>query len=127
MSEAGEKDPKGRARGRAVMEEICGMDIEPDDPWLRVSQDHLFARIWDRPGLTRKERRWIALSVAAASGQRVGYQAHLRMALESGDMTEEELWEWLLQFTHYAGWPLSAEVWQDLRELTLDRPERSSE
>ena len=122
MAEQGTGANDSRSRGRKLMEEITGSDIEPDDPWLAISQDHLFAQIWDRPGLSRKERRWIALSVAAASGQRTGYQAHLRMALESGDITEDELWEWLLQFTHYAGWPLSAEVWQDLRALTIDRP-----
>ena len=126
MTESGRGSGKAGSRGRAVMEEICGIDMEADDPWLELSQDHLFARIWDRPGLTRKERRWIALSIAAASGQRAGYQAHLRMALQSGDMTEEELWEWLLQFTHYAGWPLSAEVWEDLRSLTRGGPETES-
>ena len=121
MADRHETSPKKRSRGRELMEEICGVDIEPDDPWLEVSQEHVFGRIWDRPGLTRKERRWIALSIAAASGQRDGYRAHLRMALESGDMTAEELWEWLVQFAHYAGWPLSAEVWEDLRALTHDR------
>ena len=31
------------ARGRAIMQEVCGIDIEPDDPWLKVSHEHLFA------------------------------------------------------------------------------------
>ena len=30
---------------------------------------------------------------------------------------KDELWEWLVHFAHYAGWPASANVWGDLREL----------
>lgn len=60
-------------------------------------------------------------SEEAASGQSAGYKAHLRGALESGDISEEELWEWLVHYAHYAGWPSSANVWGDLRELIAER------
>ncbi len=117
MSEASE----AAVRGRAVMNEVCGIDIEPDDPWLKISQEHIFGELWSRPGLSRKERRWISLTLAAACSQQAGYKAHLRGALESGDITEAELWEWLVHFSHYAGWPSSANVWGDLRELIEER------
>ena len=108
-------------RGRELMREICGVDAEPDDPWLEISYKHVFSGVWDRPGLTRKERRWISLTLAAASGQKTGYMAHLRGARESGDISESELWECLVQFAHYAGWPASANVWGDLRVLLEER------
>jgi len=108
-------------RGRELMREVCGADAEPDDPWLEISYKHVFSGVWDRPGLTRKERRWISLTLAASSGQRTGYMAHLRGALESGDISESELWEWLVHYAHYAGWPASANVWGDLRALLDER------
>lgn len=117
MSDASE----AAVRGRAIMNEVCGIDIEPDDPWLKISHEHIFGEVWNRPGLTRKERRWISLTLAASSGQQAGYKAHLRGALASGDITEEELWEWLVHYAHYAGWPSSANVWGDLRELLAER------
>lgn len=108
-------------RGRAIMLEVSGIDIEADDPWLKLSHEHLFADVWSRPGLTRKERRWISLTLSAATGQKAGYMSHLRGALESGDITEEEMWEWLIHYTHYAGWPAASNVWGDLRLLVDER------
>ena len=113
-----EADPA--ARGRAMQAEVY-TDIPPDDPWLRISQEHLFAEIWTRPGLTMKERRLISLSVASAMGSRLGFASHLRGALESGDLSEEEIWEWLIHFTHYAGYPKAAPVWSEYRLLLAER------
>lgn len=115
------RSPDPAVRGRAIMREVSGIDIEADDPWLELSHEHLFAEIWSRPGLTRKERRWISLTLSAASGQKAGYMSHLRGALESGDITEAEMWEWLLHYTHYAGWPAASNVWVDLRQLIDER------
>ena len=108
------------ARGRAMQARVYA-DIPVDDPWLQISQEHLFAQIWTRPGLTIKERRLISLSVAAAVGSTEGFAAHLRGGLESGDLTEAELWEWLIHFTQYAGYPKAAPVWAEYRRLLAER------
>ena len=108
------------ARGRAMQARVYA-DIPVDDPWLQISQEHLFAQIWTRPGLTTKERRLISLSVAAAVGSKEGFAAHLRGGLESGDLTEAELWEWLIHFTQYAGYPKAAPVWAEYRRLLAER------
>ncbi len=107
-------------RGRAVQGRVYA-DIEPDDEWLRMGQEQLFAGVWTRPGLTFKERRWIALSIAATTGSVPGYRSHLAGALKSGDMSEEELWEWLIMFTQYAGYFKAAPVWQAYREILAQR------
>ena len=126
MSET--KEPSAlMKRGREIMNEVCGIDIEPDDPWLEFSHENIFGRVWDRPGLTRKERRWISLTLAAASGQAVGYVAHLRGALDSGDISEAELWEWLVHFAHYAGWPASSTVWGEMRQIFEERAAANSQ
>ena len=106
--------------GRAMQAQVYA-DMEADDPWLEMGQEYLFGQIWTRPGLTIKERRLISLSVAAAVGSRLGFAAHLQGALESGDLSEEELWEWLIHFTQYAGYPKAAPVWSELRMLLAER------
>jgi alkylhydroperoxidase/carboxymuconolactone decarboxylase family protein YurZ len=63
----------------------------------------------------------ISLSVAAAVGSTEGFAAHLRGGLESGDLTEAELWEWLIHFTQYAGYPKAAPVWAEYRRLLAER------
>lgn len=107
-------------RGRAMQQRVYA-DLPTDDPWLRIGQEHLFAQIWTRPGLSVKERRLVSLSVAAALGSTPGFASHLRGALESGDFTEEALWEWLIHFTQYAGYPKAAPVWAEYRRLLAER------
>ena len=107
-------------RGRAMQAEVYA-DMPADDPWLKMGQEHLFAQIWTRPGLTIKERRLISLSIASSLGSTLGFAAHLRGALESGDLTEDELWEWLIHFTQYAGYPKAAPVWAEYRKLLAER------
>ena len=107
-------------RGGAMQARVYA-EIPVDDPWLQMSQEHLFAQIWTRPGLTMKERRLVSLSVAAAVGSTAGFAAHLRGGLESGDLSEAELWEWLIHFTQYAGYPKAAPVWAEYRRLLAER------
>ena len=105
----------------SLMQTQVYAEVPVDDPWLKISQEHLFAQIWTRPGLTIKERRLISLSVASAVGSTEGFAAHLRGGLESGDLTEAELWEWLIHFTQYAGYPKAAPVWAEYRRLLAER------
>ena len=99
-------DDDRRARGARTFEEVnCFPAPTAVDPLTEATIDHVFAEIWTRAGLTRKERRWIALSCAGASGSGVAMQAHAISALQSGDITIEELREFVLQFAVYQGFP----------------------
>ncbi len=121
LAEDASPRPKSNAeRGRAMQAEVYA-DMPADDPWLKMGQEHLFAQIWTRPGLTIKERRLISLSIASSLGSTLGFAAHLRGALESGDLSENELWEWLIHFTQYAGYPKAAPVWAEYRKLLAER------
>jgi len=111
-------DGTRRARGQRLFQEVTGFPpMEPSDVYQQFTVDDLFGDIWSRPGLARKERRWISLTLAAASGVPAAYIGHLRGALQSGDISREELLEWLVQFAHYAGWPLSAGVYIEMQRL----------
>ena len=81
---------------------------------------HVFGEIWTRPGLTRKERRWISLTCAATSGMVPAVEAHIRGALTSGDITSDELNECVLQLAQYAGWPTGAILATSVRKVAHD-------
>ena len=85
--------------------------LPPRDAFTEATVDHVFGEIWTRPGLTRKERRWITLSTVAMTGSAVALRSHLHGALASGDVSREEFAEFVLHFAHYAGWPLAATVY----------------
>jgi 4-carboxymuconolactone decarboxylase len=93
-------------RGRAMYDEVNGMEAPAaTSPFIEATVDLVFGEIWTRPGLTRKERRWIALTAVASSGAQAAMQVHVRTALESGDITIDELRELVLQLAVYQGWP----------------------
>lgn len=76
-----------------------------DDYLADVVVDHVFGDIWTRPGLTRKERRWIAISCACMSGAAFAMETHMGAALRTGEITAEELQEFVVHFAVYAGFP----------------------
>jgi 3-oxoadipate enol-lactonase len=64
--------------------------------------------IWSRPGLPRKTRRIMVLSVTMAMGRWEEFELHVRAALTASDdtrLTPDELKEVLLQNAIYAGVP----------------------
>jgi 4-carboxymuconolactone decarboxylase len=94
-------------RGAEMFRAVVGMPApnRGDDYVADVVIDQVFAEIWTRPGLTRKERRWIAITCACASGAAVAMETHLGAALRTGDISIEELREFVIQFAVYAGHP----------------------
>jgi 4-carboxymuconolactone decarboxylase len=112
--------------GKRVFREVTGLEPPVGSPAFEASMlPHVFGEVWTRPGLTRKERRWISLTCAATSGAIPPVEAHLRGALTSGDITLEELNEWVLQMAQYAGWPTAAVLETTVRKIARESaPER---
>lgn len=95
------------ARGAAEFTEVTGIPApgRGDDYVADVVIDQVFAEIWTRPGLTRKERRWIAITCACMVGAPVAMETHIGAALRSGDISIEEMQEFVVHFAVYAGHP----------------------
>jgi 4-carboxymuconolactone decarboxylase len=95
------------SRGAAEFTAITGIPAPArgDDYVSDVVIEQVFAEIWTRPGLTRKERRWIAITCASMSGAQIPMETHMGSALRTGDITLEELQEFIVHFAVYAGYP----------------------
>jgi 4-carboxymuconolactone decarboxylase len=61
--------------------------------------------IWNRKGLSHKVRRMLVIATLVALGRWEEYQLHVRAALQSGDLDEDDLKEILLQSAVYCGIP----------------------
>jgi 4-carboxymuconolactone decarboxylase len=81
----------------------------------------VFAELWTRPGLADRDRRWISITCVCMAGNAVAMRQHIEAALDSGDITFDELTEFVLHFAFYAGWPVAATAHQVLREIGVDR------
>jgi 4-carboxymuconolactone decarboxylase len=95
------------ARGAEVFTAVTGIPApnRGDDYVADVVIDQVFAEIWTRPGLTRKERRWIAITCACMAGAPFAMETHLGAAYRTGEISLEELQEFVIHFAAYAGHP----------------------
>lgn len=64
-----------------------------------------WADAWQRPGLSMRDKRLITLAVLGLNGTDRTLGLHLRGALEAGDLTEDDLDDFLFHFGIYAGFP----------------------
>jgi 4-carboxymuconolactone decarboxylase len=107
---AQERTEKGRRRYREVMVSDAP---PPMTPYLaRGVVDAVFAELWDRPGLSRRDRRFITIACVGAAAVDVPIQQHVYAALASGDITREEMQEFVLHFAYYHGWPRASALEQ---------------
>ncbi len=83
---------------------------EISTPFQQVSRDFVFGEVWSRPGLSRKDRRWVALACVAGADAPGPIEAYVRAALESDDIELEEMLEFVLHFAVYSGWPKASHL-----------------
>lgn len=96
-----------RARGARAFEDVMTF-APPADGAPAIANgliDFVFAEIWTRPGLTRRDRRFVTLACVAAADADGPLEDHVYAALNSGDLTITEMRETVLHFAVYAGWP----------------------
>lgn len=74
-------------------------------PFQSALRDFVFGAVWSRPGLSRRDRRWVTLTCVAAADSPAPIDDHVYGALASGDIDIEAMLEFVLHFAVYCGWP----------------------
>ena len=97
-----ERSTRGRRAFAEVMTFAAPEDTTPCDTALI---DFVFAEVWERPGLSRRDRRFVTLPCVAAADAEGPLRDHVYAALNSGDVTITEMRETVLHFAVYSGWP----------------------
>ncbi|WP_445330359.1 carboxymuconolactone decarboxylase family protein [Streptomyces sp. A475] len=64
----------------------------------------LFDEVWERAGLSKRDRSLVTVAALTALGRTDQLQFHLGFARQNG-VTDEELQEALLHLAFYSGWP----------------------
>lgn len=73
---------------------------------VELTDDVLFGDIWERPGLSKRDRSLITVATLIALYRTNELPFHLGRALENG-VTKDELIELITHLAFYAGWPSS--------------------
>jgi 4-carboxymuconolactone decarboxylase len=70
----------------------------------QLTDEVLFGDIWERPGLSKRDRSLITVTALVALYRTEQLAFHLRRALDNG-VTEDEIIEAITHLAFYAGWP----------------------
>jgi 4-carboxymuconolactone decarboxylase len=94
--------------GLDMIDKVLGEGVSANfagstEPFLQDVTDHVFGEIWNRPGLSIRDRRLLTMGVLAAFGQSETFALHAAGALRSGDVDADQLREIVLHLSYYAG------------------------
>jgi 4-carboxymuconolactone decarboxylase len=68
----------------------------------------LFAELWTRETLSMRDKRILLLGIIAEKGEPDTFKIQAKASLKRGEMTPDELREFLLFIAQYAGYPRAA-------------------
>ena len=67
----------------------------------------LFGEVWERPGLSKRDRSLITVAALVAGYRTNELPFHLSRAIENG-VTKDELIELITHLAFYSGWPAAS-------------------
>ena len=73
--------------------------------------------IWNRPGLSHRERRTIVISQTAALGRWEEFRLHMRAAIVEGKFSQDDIKEIILQQAIYCGVPAANSAMKEAGEV----------
>lgn len=92
-------------------------DIAPK--MVELTDDVLFGDIWERPGLSQRDRSLITVAALVALHRTNQLPGHLNRALDNG-VTRDELIELVTHLAFYAGWPNAMSAFTMAKEVFED-------
>ena len=112
---------RGVARRKAMFGPNGTKPMEDADDFTRdfeelVVTDHCFGEIWDREGLTQRERSLLTCAMLVALNRGPQLRGHVVGAISNG-VTKDEFREMLLHASLYAGIPAAVEGFRIASEV----------
>ena len=84
--------------------------------FAKLTRDFLFGDIWERPGLSQRDKSLITVTCLVALNRIEQVDFHLKKAFENG-LTKEELVAAITHIAFYAGWPTAASGFSHLKKV----------
>lgn len=94
---------------RSIMAEVSPKLAE-------ITGDVLFGDVWERPGLSKRDRSLITISALISLYRTDQLRGHIARALDNG-VTRDEIGEVINHMAFYAGWPTAANAVRVAKEV----------
>jgi 4-carboxymuconolactone decarboxylase len=83
---------------------------------IELSETLLYGDIWERPGLSKRDRSLITVAGLIAMYRGDQLKGHIQRALQNG-VTREEIGEIITHMALYSGWPTAMTAGQIARQV----------
>lgn len=111
-----------REVGERLFKEICGAPAAAaESEFVDITIDHIFGEVWSRHDIANRDQRLLTIAVLTTLGEWEPCAIHMRMALDSGDLSEAELHGAVIHLAHYAGWPRGSGAFQVMSRVLAER------
>jgi 4-carboxymuconolactone decarboxylase len=118
--------PEVRREGLEKMEQVYGFDMtDGTGDFFAYTADHLFADIWNRPGLSDRDRRLLLIGLLTGQGAADVLGIQIPAAHAAGELDDTALREIVVFLSHYAGWPNGARI-NSIVEQTIAKAARAA-
>lgn len=97
VQEAAKEAPAKQTRAQQVMGDVAPKLAE-------LTDEVLFGDVWERPGLSKRDRSLVTISALIAMNRPDQLRSHLALARQNG-VTRTEIVEAITHLAFYAGWP----------------------
>ena len=121
-------------KGQQTRREVLGQEhVDRDQsnlsefnaPFQEFITRYAWGEIWERAGLTRRERSLITLAILVALNREPEFRMHIRAALNNG-VTTEEIREVLIHAGIYCGLPAANAAIQAAEQVIKETEDRSN-
>jgi 4-carboxymuconolactone decarboxylase len=87
---------------------------------IALSEQVIYGDIWERPGLSKRDRSLIVVATLIATYRPEQLKGHLGRALDNG-VTKDEIAEIITHLAFYSGWPASVTARRIASEVYEER------
>ncbi|MBY0439712.1 MAG: carboxymuconolactone decarboxylase family protein [Burkholderiales bacterium] len=109
-----------RVLGREYVERSIAAADALTAPFQQIATEFAWGTVWQRPGLSLRERCMATVSMCIALNRPEELRIHVRGALNVG-VTEEEIGELILHGFLYCGGPASLDAYRIAREVFAEQ------
>jgi 4-carboxymuconolactone decarboxylase len=105
--------PPSKETQQSRAQQLMG-DIAPK--LAELTDSVLFGDVWERPGLSKRDRSLVTISALIAMNRPDQLRSHLALARQNG-VTETEIVEAITHLAFYSGWPNAVSAVAIAREV----------
>ena len=88
---------------------------------VELTEKVVFGDIWERPGLSKRDRSLITVATLVALNRTEQQRGHMQRALDNG-VTKDEIIEVVTHLAFYGGWPVAMSAAQVAKEIFEKNP-----